>query len=134
MVVLFLFALILTFCLYGGTGVAILIGVLVLTFLITLIVADYLERSRRKRIEKEGPKNIYPESNMGSSIFSTGISRGATDVSRKVSRPMPRMNTQRPASNRQRQQISDTERYIREEERWHAWECPHGDSYECDCD
>ena len=30
--------------------------------------------------------------------------------------------------------VSPTEKYISEEERWHAWECPHGDSYECDCD
>ena len=29
---------------------------------------------------------------------------------------------------------SDIEKYIREEERWHSWECPHDDPYECDGD
>ena len=33
-----------------------------------------------------------------------------------------------------RNNVSPMEKYIREEERWHAWECPHGDSYDCDHD
>lgn len=134
MVVLFLFALIVTFCLYGGTGVAILIGALVLVFLITLVVADYQERSRRKRIEKEGPEIIYPKTNSGTSMLGSDMPRRTAGTSRNESRPMPRMYAQRSASKKAGQHISDTERYIREEERWHAWECPHGDSYECDCE
>lgn len=30
--------------------------------------------------------------------------------------------------------VSPMEKYIREEERWHAWECPHEDPYDCDGD
>lgn len=30
--------------------------------------------------------------------------------------------------------VAPMEMYIREEERWHAWECPHEDSYDCDGD
>ena len=30
--------------------------------------------------------------------------------------------------------LSPIEKYIREEERWHSWECPHDDPYDCDGD
>lgn len=134
MVVLFLFTLFLTFCLYGGTGVAILIGVMALVFLITLGVAVYQDRSRRKRVEKDGSEIVYTKTYSGTSLLGSDMPRRTAGTSRNVSRPMPRMYAQRSASKKAGQHISDTERYIREEERWHAWECPHGDSYECDCE
>lgn len=31
-----------------------------------------------------------------------------------------------------RNSVAPMEKYIREEERWHAWECPHDDPYDCD--
>lgn len=37
-------------------------------------------------------------------------------------------------SSNYNQSVSPMEKYIREEERWHAWECPHDDHYDCDGD
>lgn len=40
-------------------------------------------------------------------------------------------NLRRSGNNRN---VSPMEKYIREEERWHSWECPHDDPYDCDGD
>jgi len=54
---------------------------------------------------------------------------GLFDFGRK-----PQRNNGRFGRSSYNESVAPMEKYIREEERWHAWECPHEDSYDCDGD